>query len=191
MYHAYRRWCVLMIARRLTQLAELSMSLLQARLHQASCIAVAVACLGTYAGPIEAASNTETTVMQAVQAAIIAAAAAEATPHDTNSKDSNIGNQQQQQVMWLDRTERLASSLGKMVMTVEQLNEIPHECSIMLMAGTAFSAARWTSTIHSLNSAAVAGPESDREATQLKHFPAACTTHMPCTLMWLVTAQPN
>ena len=35
----------------------------------------------------------------------------------------------------LDRTERLGSSLGRLVWTVEQLNDIPHGASIMLMAG--------------------------------------------------------
>jgi hypothetical protein len=37
----------------------------------------------------------------------------------------------------LDRTERLGSSLGRLVWTVEQLNDIPHGASVMLMAGKA------------------------------------------------------
>lgn len=92
-------------------------------------------------GPIEAASNTETTVMQAVQAAIIAAAAEEAEAQtaaaNADTAGSSDGDDRQQSLgpLCLDRTERLANSLGKMAATVQQLNEIPHECSIMLMAG--------------------------------------------------------
>lgn len=97
-------------------------------------------------GPIEAASNTETTVMQEVQAAIIAAAAEETEAQTAaanagiagrSSAGSSDGDDRQQSLgpLCLDRTERLANSLGKMAATVQQLNEIPHECSIMLMAG--------------------------------------------------------
>lgn len=96
-------------------------------------------------GPIEAASNTETTVIQAVQAAIIAAAAEEAEAQtaaaNAGISGSTAAGSSDDRQQWLgpplclDRTERLANSLGKMVATVQQLNEIPHECGIMLMAG--------------------------------------------------------
>lgn len=112
------------------------------------------------AGPIEAASNTETSVMQAVQAAIIAAAAQQARDAacehahgsrgssgssggstDTaaaaseSAQPSNSSSSSKDCSMLYDRTERLASSLGKMVMTVQQLNDMGHGLQIMLMAG--------------------------------------------------------
>jgi hypothetical protein len=93
--------------------------------------------------------------MQAVQAAIIAAAAEQ---HRQQLGRANHQKQQQDGSpdaapppaaatetpaadsaglsTALDRTERLANSLGKMAATVEQLNAIPnHAFSIMLMAG--------------------------------------------------------
>eukprot|EP00775_Hariotina_reticulata_P004409 gene4409-4662_t len=74
------------------------------------------------AGSIEAASNAETSCMQAVQEAIVLAGAEGLTRN-------HLG-------LLLDRTERLACSLGKMVGVVEQLNALPHEFQILLMAGT-------------------------------------------------------
>jgi hypothetical protein len=91
--------------------------------------------------------------MQAVQAAIIAATALQATdtfcahahtPTIAGGRDSNGssgssgssgGGSEQCCRMLLDRTERLANSLGKMVWVVQQLNEMDHGLSIMLMAG--------------------------------------------------------
>jgi hypothetical protein len=80
--------------------------------------------------------------MQAVQAAIIAAAAAASEVAAIDAPSSNGGSNGdggstgvQRYIMSLDRTERLSSSLGKMVWTVEQLNDIPHDFGIMLMAG--------------------------------------------------------
>jgi hypothetical protein len=151
-------------------------------------------CAGLCAGPIEAASNTETSVMQAIQEAIIAAAAEDATAaaaaiadaaamqqhsdptitrnststdpqptkgarqtaaepqsspssspasaaaaavcsNESSSAGARLGSHCGGLV--LDRTDRLGSSVGKLVWTVEQLNDIPHGASIMLMAGKA------------------------------------------------------
>eukprot|EP00879_Flechtneria_rotunda_P013981 GHRR01014605.1.p1 GENE.GHRR01014605.1~~GHRR01014605.1.p1 ORF type:complete len:707 (+),score=303.14 GHRR01014605.1:547-2667(+) len=101
-------------------------------------------------GPVEAASNTETSCMQAVQAAIIAAAAEAAAqqkqdivstaPEATAALTSNGSNHRQQQqqhrkVFLLDRTERLANSLGRMVGVVEAINNLNHKFGILLMAG--------------------------------------------------------
>lgn len=88
------------------------------------CIIAAAAADDSHTGPIEDASNTETSCMQAVQAAIVAAAAA--------SRCSGLD----QAVFVFDRTERLANSLGRMVGVVEQINNVPHDFKIMLMAGT-------------------------------------------------------
>jgi len=59
--------------------------------------------------------------MQAVQEAIVLAGAAQLTAEHPG--------------LLLDRTERLACSLGRMVGVVEQLNALPHEFQILLMAG--------------------------------------------------------
>lgn len=112
----------------------------------------------TPAGSIEAASNTETSCMQAVQAAVIAAGAAKATAAAAGSyKDSRsaaavstggtaaAGAEAADTAdttaacppssFVLDRTERLACSLGRMVGVVQQINEINHDFDILLMAG--------------------------------------------------------
>jgi hypothetical protein len=60
---------------------------------------------------------------------------ATSTPTQTATSSSSSSSSKQGYGMVLDRTEWLASSLGKMVMTVQQLNEMGHGLSIMLMAG--------------------------------------------------------
>jgi hypothetical protein len=134
------------------------------------------------AGPIEAASNTETSCMQAVQVAVIAAGAVKATAAAAACKGSSSSNTAAAvgptrpastaptaaaadrsaaladapaaadaaaaaafpasapasvpaSGLLLDRTERLACSLGRMVGVVEQINATGHDFDILLMAG--------------------------------------------------------
>ena len=61
--------------------------------------------------------------MQSVQEALIQAHAAD------------LEAQHPEGCLLLDRTERLANSLGKMTATLERLNNSPHDFDIILMAG--------------------------------------------------------
>lgn len=89
---------------------------------------------------MEAASNVETTCMQAVQEALIAAQVQKAlTAQQQQPQEEGEGKQGRMAAppLVLDRSERLANSLGKMAATVERLNALPHTFSIVLMAGEA------------------------------------------------------
>lgn len=79
--------------------------------------------------------------MQAVQEALIAAQVQKALTAQQQQQPQQEGEGKQSRMaappLVLDRSERLANSLGKMAATVEQLNALPHTFSIVLMAGEA------------------------------------------------------
>jgi hypothetical protein len=84
---------------------------------------------------MEAASNVETTCMQAVQEALIAAQVQKVLAHQQQQQQQGDQSSAAGPPLVFDRSERLANSLGKMVATVERLNALPHTFDIVLMAG--------------------------------------------------------